>query len=307
MTGTIRLLATPSVLAAGPNPDNVAVFGAERSKDGALTIMIVNKYLTGNTPLVVNLTNYTGAGTAQVWQLNSSDVITQLSNLAYTRESFKSRCRPKHHIICHSAQYRPEFAGRAAPHRRTIPILGQGRNRRDFCAAIVHQSFHLDACQHQYFWQFAISVPFARSGAGNSIAPCRRRLDRTGRFKVLFSWQFGCTKMPEAINATEHPAVNQIRKWGGQHVPSRHRRPGRQHAAKITVEGAGPGALHALLQDEFQASLSPVQRLPAFVGAHHPPRAWRRNAFGAQRASAISANRHRFDAVFNAFHTWHAQ
>jgi hypothetical protein len=73
-----------SVLAAGPDPDNVAVFAAERSKDGALTIMIVNKYLTGNTPLVINLTNYTGSGSAQVWQLNSSEVITQLSNLPYS-------------------------------------------------------------------------------------------------------------------------------------------------------------------------------------------------------------------------------
>ena len=73
-----------SVLATGPDPDDVSVFGAERSKDGALTIMVVNKYLTGNTPLVINLTNYTGSGIAQVWQLNSSNVIAQLSNLPYS-------------------------------------------------------------------------------------------------------------------------------------------------------------------------------------------------------------------------------
>jgi hypothetical protein len=82
--GNDSTFGNTSVLAAGPNPDNVAVFAAERSKDGALTIMIVNKYLTGNTPLVVTLTNYTGAGSAQVWQLNSSEVITQLSNLPYS-------------------------------------------------------------------------------------------------------------------------------------------------------------------------------------------------------------------------------
>jgi hypothetical protein len=73
-----------SVLASGPNPDNVAVFAAERSTDGALTIMIVNKYLTETTPLVINLTNYTGSGSAQVWQLNASEAITQLSNLSYS-------------------------------------------------------------------------------------------------------------------------------------------------------------------------------------------------------------------------------
>jgi len=73
-----------SVLASGPDPDNVAVFAAERSTDGALTIMIVNKYLTGTTPLVITLTNYTGSGSAQVWQLNSNNVIARLGNLPYS-------------------------------------------------------------------------------------------------------------------------------------------------------------------------------------------------------------------------------
>jgi hypothetical protein len=73
-----------SVLATGPNPDNLSVFASERSKDGALTIMVVNKYLTGVTPVVINLTNYVGSGTAQVWQLNYTEVITQLANLPYS-------------------------------------------------------------------------------------------------------------------------------------------------------------------------------------------------------------------------------
>jgi hypothetical protein len=72
-----------SVLAGGPDPDNVSVFAAQRSADGALTIMVDNKYLTGATPLVINVTNFSGSGTAQVWQLNSSNVIAQLPNLPY--------------------------------------------------------------------------------------------------------------------------------------------------------------------------------------------------------------------------------
>ncbi len=72
-----------SVLAGGPNPDNVSVFAAQRSADEALTIMVVNKYLAGATPLVINVTNFTGTGTAQAWQLNSSNVIAQLPNLNY--------------------------------------------------------------------------------------------------------------------------------------------------------------------------------------------------------------------------------
>jgi hypothetical protein len=72
-----------SVLTTFADPDNLSAFAAERSKDGALTIMVVNKYLTGNTPLVLNLTNYTGSGSAQVWQLNDG-AISQLGNLPYS-------------------------------------------------------------------------------------------------------------------------------------------------------------------------------------------------------------------------------
>src|SRR5207244_4513414 len=39
-----------SIPATGPNPDNVSVFAAERSVDGALTIMVISKYLSGTTP-----------------------------------------------------------------------------------------------------------------------------------------------------------------------------------------------------------------------------------------------------------------
>jgi hypothetical protein len=79
-----------SVLAAGPDPDNVAVFAAQRSADEALTIMVVNKYLTGTTPLVVNVTNFLGDGTAQVWQLNASNEIARLDNLTYSNGALQT-------------------------------------------------------------------------------------------------------------------------------------------------------------------------------------------------------------------------
>jgi hypothetical protein len=79
-----------SVLAGGPDPDNVAVFAAQRSSDEALTVMVVSKYLTGTTPLVVNVTNFLGNGTAQVWQVNASNVIAQLSNLTYSNGTLQT-------------------------------------------------------------------------------------------------------------------------------------------------------------------------------------------------------------------------
>src|SRR5207245_1875491 len=39
-----------SVSAGGPNADSVAVFAAQRTSDGALTIMVISKYLSGTTP-----------------------------------------------------------------------------------------------------------------------------------------------------------------------------------------------------------------------------------------------------------------
>jgi hypothetical protein len=79
-----------SVLAGGPNPDDVSVFAAQRSTDEALTIMVVNKSLAGATPLVINVTNFIGIGTAQAWQLNSSNVIAQLPNLNYTNGALQT-------------------------------------------------------------------------------------------------------------------------------------------------------------------------------------------------------------------------
>jgi hypothetical protein len=74
-----------SVSASGPNPDNVSTFAAQRSTDGSLTVMVVSKYLTGATPVAVTISNFFGlTGPAQVWQLNSSNVIAHLSDVPLT-------------------------------------------------------------------------------------------------------------------------------------------------------------------------------------------------------------------------------
>jgi len=73
-----------SVSAGGPNPDNVSVFAAQRTADGALTVMVINKYLSGNTPVSLALNNFAGNGTAQVYQLTSSNAITRLTDLSFS-------------------------------------------------------------------------------------------------------------------------------------------------------------------------------------------------------------------------------
>lgn len=73
-----------SVSATGPNPDNVAVFAAQRTGDSALTVMVINKYLSGSTPVNLSLANFANNGTAQVYQLTSANAITRLADLAFT-------------------------------------------------------------------------------------------------------------------------------------------------------------------------------------------------------------------------------
>ena len=74
---SVRALSTASA-------DNLSVFAAERSSDGALTVMVVSKVLSGSTPVTVNLTNFGPAGSAQVWQLTSANTIARLADLPVT-------------------------------------------------------------------------------------------------------------------------------------------------------------------------------------------------------------------------------
>jgi hypothetical protein len=76
-----------SVSTTVANPDNVSAFAAERASDGALTVMVINKYLTGNTPITVNLANFTAASTAQVWQFTSANTIDRLADATVSNGS----------------------------------------------------------------------------------------------------------------------------------------------------------------------------------------------------------------------------
>lgn len=80
--GNKSVFGDTSVSASGPNPDDVAVFAATRKSDAALTVMIVNKYLDGATPVALSVNNFLSSGPAQVWQLNSSNTIVRLSDVA---------------------------------------------------------------------------------------------------------------------------------------------------------------------------------------------------------------------------------
>jgi hypothetical protein len=69
-----------SVSATVANPDNLAAFAAQRSTDNALTVMVVCKYLSANTPVTVSLANFAAESKAQVWQFTSANTINHLAD-----------------------------------------------------------------------------------------------------------------------------------------------------------------------------------------------------------------------------------
>ena len=73
-----------SVACAVPNPDTLAAFAAERSSDGALTVMVISKAASGDTPVTLNLRGFNSRGTAQRWQLTSANAVTRLADVSAT-------------------------------------------------------------------------------------------------------------------------------------------------------------------------------------------------------------------------------
>ncbi|MFA5058721.1 MAG: glycoside hydrolase family 44 protein, partial [Opitutaceae bacterium] len=68
------------------NVDDLSAFAAERSGDGALTIMIVAKDLSGTTPVELKLNHFAAGARAQVWQLTAANRIDRLADLSLSED-----------------------------------------------------------------------------------------------------------------------------------------------------------------------------------------------------------------------------
>lgn len=71
-----------SVSAKVPNSDALSAFAAVRTGSGAMTVMVVAKSPTGNTPVTLRLAHFAPTGAAHVWQLTAGNVIRRLPDLA---------------------------------------------------------------------------------------------------------------------------------------------------------------------------------------------------------------------------------
>jgi hypothetical protein len=84
-----------SISATVANPDNLSAFAAIRTVDGALTVIVINKVLSGSTPVTVALNNFSGSGTAQVYQLTAANSIQHLPDIPYSGASVATTAPPQ--------------------------------------------------------------------------------------------------------------------------------------------------------------------------------------------------------------------
>jgi PKD repeat protein len=84
--GTGAAFGDTSVAASGPNPDVMAAFASQRSSDGALTVMLVSKALTGTTATTVNLAGFASGATAQAWQLKAGTRIARIADASVSQQ-----------------------------------------------------------------------------------------------------------------------------------------------------------------------------------------------------------------------------
>lgn len=70
------------------NADQLSVFGAVRSEDDALTVLVINKQSQKPAEARVNLARWQTTGKAQAWQLAAANVITRLADVTVTGNDF---------------------------------------------------------------------------------------------------------------------------------------------------------------------------------------------------------------------------
>jgi hypothetical protein len=81
--GSKSTFGDTSVSCGVANPDKLSSFAAVRARDGALTVMVINK-ITGSTPVTISLANFAASSSAQAWQISSASqtAISHLANVA---------------------------------------------------------------------------------------------------------------------------------------------------------------------------------------------------------------------------------
>jgi hypothetical protein len=110
-----------SIQASTPNPDTLAAFAAQRSADGAVTVIVISKNPAGSTPATINLANFTHGGSSQVWQLTAANAITRLPDIAVSGASFGATLPPQSVTLFVIARGTGTIPPRAPTNLRIVP------------------------------------------------------------------------------------------------------------------------------------------------------------------------------------------
>jgi hypothetical protein len=116
-----------SVLASVPNPDDVSAFGAVRTSDGALTLMVINKDITNNSLIHIGITNFNSVGVAQRWQLTSANAISNLASVKLTNSVLGDMLPPKSITlyVLPASTFKLQIAANAQPGQMRLSLTGQ--------------------------------------------------------------------------------------------------------------------------------------------------------------------------------------
>jgi hypothetical protein len=121
-----------SILTVVPNPDNLSAFGAVRTSDGAMTLMVINKDLNNATPITANITNFANSGTVQAWQLTASNVITRLADVPYANGTLSNTLPAQSitlFVLPTAKNLRLRVGTNAPPQQMELWMDGQGGQR----------------------------------------------------------------------------------------------------------------------------------------------------------------------------------
>jgi glycosyl hydrolase family 44 len=93
--GHLSTFGDVHVRAVAPDPDTLSAFAAQRRSDGALTVMVVHKRMSGNTPVTLSLANFGAKGSVQAWQLTAANTIARLADLPVTSNAVSTTVPPQ--------------------------------------------------------------------------------------------------------------------------------------------------------------------------------------------------------------------
>jgi len=152
-----------AVAAGGPNPDVVSTFAAERASDGALTVMVIVKSLTGTTATSIDLASFTAGATAQLWQLKAGTHVGRLADIAVSQNRVTATLPPQSVTLFVVPRGTPNQAPNAFPF--AIPGSGTAPLAVSFSGSA---SSDADGAIVTYAWTFGDGATASGSTASHT-------------------------------------------------------------------------------------------------------------------------------------------